>query len=75
MPRPGKTGPGKTVRNRDADIYHRYAVGLYRQALSGHLAHAGASSAPGIRPRDVTSLVRAVLQSGIHRHSNHARPT
>jgi hypothetical protein len=73
--RPDKTRPGKTARNSDADIYHRYAVGLYRQALSGHLARAGASSVPGIRPRDVISLVRGVLLSGIHRHGNHARPT
>jgi hypothetical protein len=28
------------ARDRDADIYHRYAVGLYRQALFGALVRA-----------------------------------
>jgi hypothetical protein len=75
MPRPGKTRPGKTARNRDADIYQRYAIGLYRQALSGHLAHVRAGAAPGIRLRDALSLVRVVLQFGTRRHGNHARPS
>jgi hypothetical protein len=74
MPRPGKTR-SVTARNPDADIYDRYAVGLYRQALLGRLAHAGARAAPGLRRRDVTSLVRAVLQSLTRRHENPARPT
>ena len=43
MPRLGKTGrlrvcaPATAARDRDADIYLRYAVGMYRQALSGAL--------------------------------------
>jgi hypothetical protein len=45
MPRLGKTGrlrvcaPATAARDRDADIYLRYAVGMYRQALSGALPH------------------------------------
>jgi hypothetical protein len=53
--------PVTQARHRDVDIYHRYAVGLYRQALFGALAHVRASRAPEIGPRDTTSLVRAVL--------------
>jgi hypothetical protein len=58
MPRPGKTyglhvcDPATPTRHRDADIYHRYAVGLYRQALLGAL--------PDILRRLTTSLAAAV---------------
>jgi hypothetical protein len=51
-----------SARNRDADIYHRYAVGLYRQALLSALAYVRANRVQEIRPRDTTSLVRAVLR-------------
>ena len=50
-----------SARHRDADIYHRYAVGLYRQALFGALASVRAR-VPELRPRDTTSLVHAVLR-------------
>lgn len=49
MQRPGKTGSlracaAATRARRDADIYHRYAVGLYRQALFGALLRRLATS-------------------------------
>ena len=54
--------PVTLTPHRDADIYDRYAVGLYRQALFGALAYAWASRVPEIRPRDTTFLIRAVLR-------------
>ena len=51
-----------SARHRDADIYHRYAVGLYRQALFGALASVRASIVPENRPGDMASLARAVLR-------------
>lgn len=54
--------PVTLAPHRDADIYHRYAIGLYRQALFGALAHVRASRVPEIRPRDTTFQVRAMLR-------------
>jgi hypothetical protein len=54
-----KTGSTRAVaeaapaRGSDADIYRRYAVGLYRQALLERC---------GIRPRDLVALVAAPLR-------------
>jgi hypothetical protein len=51
--------PVTQARHRDEDMYRRYAVGLYRQALFGALAQVRAGGAPEIHP---TSLVRAALR-------------
>jgi len=56
------SAPAVVARHRDADIYYRYAVGLYRQALFGAIAHVRADRVPEIRPRDPRPLVRAVLR-------------
>jgi hypothetical protein len=51
------------ARPRDADIYRRYAVGQYRQALFGSFPYLQASRLPErIHPRDIASAVRAALR-------------
>ena len=63
----GKTGTvhaSATVSPaRSQEIYQRYAVALYRQALlnPGDPAHPGQRRA-GIHPREMAALLRAVLR-------------
>jgi len=66
MLRPGKARRPRVcaqARHRDADLYQRYAVGLYRQALFGALPQVvTARRVLGLRPRDMAPVVRAALR-------------